>query len=72
MVFWNCSLSPIIKQIKKARAKKNELILITLPIISFCLTDTIPFNSEKNNKAIKPIAAPTPCIFEAVVIMSLL
>ena len=38
----------------------------------FCLKDTIPFNNGKSSKAIKPIAAPTPCIFEAVVAMSLL
>lgn len=40
--------------------------------MSFCLNVTIQFNSEKNNKAIKLIAALTPCIFEAVVTMSLL
>ena len=40
--------------------------------MSFCLNDTIPFNNGKNSKAIKPIAAPIPYIFEAVVTMSLL
>ena len=41
-------------------------------IMSFCLNNTIPFRSGKNNKVIKPIAAPTPCIFEAVVTITLL
>ena len=41
-------------------------------VVSFCLKDTIPFSNGKSNKAIKPIAAPTPCIFEAVVTVSLL
>ena len=40
--------------------------------VSFCLNDTIPFSNGKSSKAIKPIAAPIPCIFEAVVTMYLL
>lgn len=40
--------------------------------VLFCLNDTIPFSNGKSSKAIKPIAAPIPCIFEAVVTMYLL
>ena len=41
-------------------------------IMLFCLNETIPFSNGKISKAMKPIAAPTPCIFDAVVTMSLL
>ena len=40
--------------------------------VPFCLNDTIPFSNGKSSKAIKPIAALIPCIFEAVVTMYLL
>ena len=41
-------------------------------IMSFCLNAIIPFRSGKNNKDIKPMAAPTLCIFEVVVMIPLL
>ena len=47
--------------------------MLTIPdIVSFCLNDKIPFIKGKNNNAINPIAAPAPCIFDAVVTASLL
>lgn len=70
IVFLNCSLSPMIKQIKKTSDRINAIISTNPQIALSCLNDIIPFNKGKNNNVINPIAALTPCIFEAVVIMS--
>lgn len=59
------------KKVKKISAKIKEIILTTPKTTSFCLKETIPFNNGKNSNAIKPIAALIPCIFEAIVTMSL-
>ena len=54
------------------RAKIKETMFIIPKATSFCLNDKIPLNKGKNSNAIKPIAALTPCILEAIETMLLL
>ena len=62
----------MIKQIKKINANIKDIIETKPKLKLSCLNSKIPFNSGKNKNVINPIAAPIPCIFEAIVIIFLL
>ena len=70
MVFLNCALSPIIKKEKDISAPINAVVHRMPDFMSACLKAAIPFRSGKKRSAIKPIAAPMPCILEASVFNS--